>query len=168
MPPTRHPRVGLAVFLVDDRGYVLIGKRKGAHGSGTLALPGGHLEWNESFEECATRELLEETGVEIKSTSDDEEVGMAAGGGAPEGQGLKFLTALNCRGITSGQGTSPDGLHYVTVFMRARVHRKPGEQEVPVKVSRGRCDAVLRRSYGKVSSTHRPSIAFLCAAHGAR
>lgn len=119
-PPNRHPRVGLAVFLVDDRGYILIGKRKGAHGSGTLALPGGHLEWNESFEECAARELLEETGVDI---------------GAVEEQGPKFLTALNCTGITSGQGTSPDGLHYVTIFMRARVHRKAGEQEVPVKVS---------------------------------
>ncbi|PWN18952.1 hypothetical protein BCV69DRAFT_284561 [Microstroma glucosiphilum] len=132
--PNRHPRVGLAVFLVDDRGYVLIGKRKGAHGSGTLALPGGHLEWNESFEECAAREVLEETGVEIGSHLGDDEVGTAAGGGPLEGQGVKFLTALNCTGITGGQTTSPDGLHYVTIFMRARVHRKPGEQEVPVKL----------------------------------
>ena len=33
------PRVGVAVFIVDKRGYVLLGKRFGSHGSGTLVCP---------------------------------------------------------------------------------------------------------------------------------
>jgi 8-oxo-dGTP diphosphatase len=46
-------------------GKLLLGKRKGSHGAGEYAAPGGHLEHLESFERCAIREVLEETGIEI-------------------------------------------------------------------------------------------------------
>jgi 8-oxo-dGTP diphosphatase len=60
-----EPRVGVGVMIVKN-GSVLLGKRKGAHGAGEYAFPGGHLEHMESFERCARRETLEECGIEIE------------------------------------------------------------------------------------------------------
>jgi 8-oxo-dGTP diphosphatase len=58
------PRVGIGVMIVKE-GRVLLGKRKGSHGAGEFALPGGHLEYMESFEACARRETREECGIDI-------------------------------------------------------------------------------------------------------
>ena len=60
----KRPLVGVAVVVLRD-GRVLLGKRKGAHGQGTWALPGGHLELFETIEDCAKREVFEETGLSI-------------------------------------------------------------------------------------------------------
>jgi 8-oxo-dGTP diphosphatase len=60
------PRVGVGVFVFND-GKVLLGRRKGAHGAGDWAPPGGHLEFGESVETCAQRELAEETGLKALS-----------------------------------------------------------------------------------------------------
>jgi 8-oxo-dGTP diphosphatase len=56
------PKVGVGVIVVKD-GKILLGKRKGAHGSGSFAMPGGHLGFKETVENCAARELIEETGL---------------------------------------------------------------------------------------------------------
>lgn len=63
-----HPnvRVGIGVFLIKD-GKFLIQKRQGSHGEGTWSLPGGHLEFGESFEDTARREVKEETDLSIKN-----------------------------------------------------------------------------------------------------
>lgn len=82
------PRVGIGV-LVGQNGRLLLGKRKGAHGKQTWSLPGGHLEFGETPEECAKRELLEETN----------------------------LTALNCRiGPWTNDFFINENKHYVTIF----------------------------------------------------
>jgi 8-oxo-dGTP diphosphatase len=57
--------VGVGVLIIKDR-KVLLHKRKGAHSPGTWSLPGGHLEYNETFEQAAIRETKEEMGIEIK------------------------------------------------------------------------------------------------------
>jgi len=84
------PRVGVGVIVMRE-GLVLLGLRKGSHGAGTWALPGGHLEFGESLEQCAAREVLEETGLALHDLT----------------QGT-FSNDLF------------EGRHYVTLFMLAR------------------------------------------------
>ena len=62
----RYPLVGVGVMILKE-GKVLLGKRKGSHGEGEYSFPGGHLEYMKTIEECARRETLEETGIEIKN-----------------------------------------------------------------------------------------------------
>lgn len=59
-------KVGVGVMILKD-GKVLLGKRKNSHGDGEYAFTGGHLEYMESFEDCARRETREECGIEIKN-----------------------------------------------------------------------------------------------------
>lgn len=59
-------KVGVGVMTLKYN-KVLLGKRKGSHGSGEYAFPGGHLEYMEGFAECAMRETKEECGIEIEN-----------------------------------------------------------------------------------------------------
>jgi 8-oxo-dGTP diphosphatase len=59
-----HPRVGIGILVMKD-GKLLLGRRKGSHGAGEYASPGGHLEHLELFSAGAEREVREETGLEI-------------------------------------------------------------------------------------------------------
>lgn len=61
-PHENRPLVGVGVIVMRD-GKVLLGRRRNAHGAGTWQFPGGHLEFNESIEACARREVFEETGL---------------------------------------------------------------------------------------------------------
>lgn len=51
--------------VVTCLGHVLLIKRKVAPGVGTWALPGGHKNRNETFLDCAIRELYEETNLRV-------------------------------------------------------------------------------------------------------
>ena len=59
-------KVGVGVFVKKGDDF-LLGLRIGSHGAGTWALPGGHIEFGESIEDCAIREVLEETGMTINN-----------------------------------------------------------------------------------------------------
>ena len=85
-----RPGVGIGIY-VRKNGKLLVGKRKGAHAGGTWCAPGGHLEKGESWEECARREVKEETGIEIEH--------------------IHFGNATN--------DIYPDGKHYITIQMIA-------------------------------------------------
>lgn len=61
-----RPKVGIGVYIVKDD-KVLLGERIGSHQANTFCAPGGHLEYGESWEECAKRETLEETGLRIEN-----------------------------------------------------------------------------------------------------
>lgn len=52
-------------ILIIKGSQFLVGQRHGAHGEGTWAPPGGHVEWLESVEEAAIREAKEETGLTV-------------------------------------------------------------------------------------------------------
>lgn len=62
----KRPLVGIGVVVVKE-GKVLLGKRRGSHGVGEWSFAGGHLELKESVEECAKRELQEETDIKALS-----------------------------------------------------------------------------------------------------
>ena len=60
-----RPQVGVGVLVMRDN-RVLLGKRRGAHGAGFYAPPGGHIELGESIAQTARREVAEECGLEIE------------------------------------------------------------------------------------------------------
>jgi 8-oxo-dGTP diphosphatase len=59
-------KVGVGVFIFKNGKFLMI-LRKGLHGGGTWSVPGGHVEFGETFEETAAREVEEETGLKIKN-----------------------------------------------------------------------------------------------------
>ena len=71
-----RPKVAAGIgVMVLKHGKVLLGKRhhdpekadSALHGESTWTMPGGTLEFGESFEECAERELMEETGIKANA-----------------------------------------------------------------------------------------------------
>lgn len=56
--------VGVMIWK-DDK--ILLMRRQESIGAGDYALPGGKLDYMESFEDCVRREVLEETGIKIKN-----------------------------------------------------------------------------------------------------
>jgi 8-oxo-dGTP diphosphatase len=63
-----RPLIGIGV-VIQKEDQILVGKRLRGHGSGTYQIPGGHFEFGETFEQCAIREVLEETGLKIDDLS---------------------------------------------------------------------------------------------------
>lgn len=65
-PGRIHPGVGTGAVVVKD-GALLMIERLGAHGAGTWSVPGGWVELWEDPHVAAEREVMEETGVEVKA-----------------------------------------------------------------------------------------------------
>jgi mutator protein MutT len=60
-----RPFVGVGAVIVQD-GKVLLVKRKYEPLAGQWTLPGGAVEVGETLEACLVREMLEETGLEVR------------------------------------------------------------------------------------------------------
>jgi 8-oxo-dGTP diphosphatase len=64
--PVTGPFVGASAIVIRD-GAVLLGRRRGAHGAGTFAFPGGKPDPGEHPSDTVRRELHEETGLVARS-----------------------------------------------------------------------------------------------------
>ena len=92
-------RVGVGVLVFDAQNRLLLGQRLSKHGEGTWSPAGGHVEFGETPEAAARRELFEETG----------------------------LTANSVQFIGFSNDVFPEsGKHYVTLYFRSD---KPFNQE---------------------------------------
>ena len=131
-PPAKkakREKVGVGVGVVVTKGRprvangtvsdfrILVGLRKGSHGAGQWALPGGWLEKGEEFLDCALRELREETGI------------------APSGFGPADARRVEGprRGHAALRGEYPDG-------------RRPLRDGLLLREAQGREDGGARRS----------------------
>lgn len=59
-----RPVVGVGVLIIKE-GKALLGRRKNILGDGEFSCPGGHLEYGESLEAAARREMMEECSLEV-------------------------------------------------------------------------------------------------------
>lgn len=89
----RNPSLTTDVFIFDDEANFILIKRKNDPYKGYWALPGGFVEYNESVENAAVREALEETSIDVE--------------------------LLDLVGVYSEPGRDPRG-HTVTVAYTAR------------------------------------------------
>src|ERR1700677_3929105 len=107
---TKRPFVGLGVLIFNEHNQVLLGKRIAAHGKSSWGPPGGHLEFGESFEECAAREIEEEIGLKIEA--------------------FEFVALTN-------DVFPEDDRHYISIFMKARLPQNQKIQNLePHKIER--------------------------------
>lgn len=59
-----NPTIGVGVIIENELGQILVGKRKGSVAP-YWSIPGGGMEYGETFEGVAKREILEETGIQL-------------------------------------------------------------------------------------------------------
>lgn len=62
----RRPLIGVGAVVFNDAEEILLIRRGKEPMYGRWMVPGGTLEWGETLEAAAVREVLEETGIEIR------------------------------------------------------------------------------------------------------
>ncbi len=115
IPATRTVKVSVAAVIVNEQGRILFGVRRGpkARGGGRTAVPGGSMEFGETIQAAVEREVLEETGLEVKA--------MAVSQVHPE---LFIVNHIN---------RANGGCHFVTIFIECRVVGGKLENREPTK-----------------------------------
>lgn len=64
-PHNQRPNFRVSVIIVNDKEEILLVQHKKGNRL-YWVLPGGRIEYGENFEDCAVRELKEETNLDIK------------------------------------------------------------------------------------------------------
>src|SRR5918912_1387120 len=64
-PEAGHPEVAIGAVVVRDGAILLIRRARGA-AVGKWAIPGGRVEFGEGLKAAVAREVLEETGLDVK------------------------------------------------------------------------------------------------------
>jgi 8-oxo-dGTP diphosphatase len=64
-PSSRNPVLAVAAVIWNDQREVLLIRRTKEPRKGQWSLPGGKVEFGESIEDAARREVLEETGLTV-------------------------------------------------------------------------------------------------------
>lgn len=59
----KNPAIGVAAFILDKQGRVLVTRRRKNPYAGTLDLPGGFVDLDETVEQALERELKEELNI---------------------------------------------------------------------------------------------------------
>ena len=90
-----RPRVGLGIYILNEKNQLLLGYRIGKHATNTWSAPGGKLDFMEDFEDGAIREAKEETNLDIKK------------------EDVRIIAVTNDK-------HPKEELHYVTVHMVAK------------------------------------------------
>lgn len=106
MPRYKNPAVAVNV-IVEDRGRILLVKRNKHPFKGRWSLPGGYVEYGETVEQAAQRELLEECGIKVRL---DQIVGVYSD---PERQLKKHVIAIcyKARALaTNAKKIHPEGI----------------------------------------------------------
>ena len=95
-----RPRVGLGVMILNEYDEIICSQRlqEGHPFHLKWQFPGGFLEFGESFEECAAREVLEECGSILDPAK------------------IRYITTMNVRGVEFGY-------HNVGMFMLTQVKK---------------------------------------------
>ncbi len=65
----KNPKVTVDIIVKDEKKGALLVKRKNYPYQDHWAIPGGFVEYNESVEDAARREMKEETGIDVELTS---------------------------------------------------------------------------------------------------
>ena len=97
---SKRPRVGLGIMLLNELDEVLVSQRihEGHPFHMRWQFPGGYLEFGETFEECASREVEEECDLKVEPSR------------------MRYVATMNVRGVEFNY-------HNVGVFMLGHVKK---------------------------------------------
>lgn len=111
-------RVGIGVMVINELYEIYIGIRKNSHGEGLYALPGGHLEFNETWEQCAAREVHEEMNIILPL------------------EHIKYIHVVNDIMLNENK-------HYITIFMMCVVPI----MTIPINNEPHKCNGWISKSW---------------------